>query len=101
MEKKTIEEAAKEYANGFEYDDIISNKLYVMAYQGFRAGAEWYAKNQSEQMYSEEEVIELIKKTVYKKESAWKKGQLDKWFEQELKAKQKEGVKNKKSSDEK
>ena len=42
-------------------------------------------KPKQERMYSEEEVIELIKKTVYKKESAWKKGQLDKWFEQELK----------------
>jgi hypothetical protein len=39
MESK--EQAAKEYADGFEHDDIVSNSLYVMAYQGFLAGASW------------------------------------------------------------
>jgi hypothetical protein len=50
--KKTVEEAAKEYANGFEYNDIVSNTYYVTAYQSFIAGA----KYQSEQMYSEQEL---------------------------------------------
>jgi hypothetical protein len=39
----------------------------------------------AERMYSEEEVIELIKKAVYQKQNAWKVGELDKWFEQSKK----------------
>jgi hypothetical protein len=50
MEKKTIEKVAKEYLNSGN----ISND-----YQAFLAGAEWYAKNKSEQMYSEEDMIEF------------------------------------------
>jgi hypothetical protein len=41
-----------------------------------------FTEPKPERMYSEEEVIELIKKAVYKKQNAWKKGELDKWFEQ-------------------
>jgi hypothetical protein len=35
-----------------------------------------------ERSYSEEEVFELIKKAVYKKQNAWKVGELDEWFKQ-------------------
>lgn len=43
------------------------------------------AKTEFDRMYSEEDMIELIKKAVYKKQNAWKKGELDKWFEQSKK----------------
>ena len=52
MEKKTIEEAADNHANQF-----IDGREH---YYGFIAGAEWYAKNQSEQMYSEEQVNHYV-----------------------------------------
>ena len=54
MEKKTIEEAAEEFIlKEWEYNDPdVKFGIDV----GFKAGAEWYAKNQSEQMYSDEEV---------------------------------------------
>ena len=49
--KKTIEEAAKEYANNYF---VMQDNHYSGLMQGFKAGA----KYQSEQMYSEEEVNE-------------------------------------------
>jgi hypothetical protein len=56
-----------------------NNTIDLDAYaKGVQDGAKWQAKR----MYSEEEVIELIKKAVYQKQNAWKVGELDKWFEQ-------------------
>jgi len=58
MEKKTIEEAAECFAhNNFEMHET---NHYQGLQQGFKGGAEWYANNQSEQMYSEEEVEQFI-----------------------------------------
>ena len=54
MKKKTIEEAADNHANQF----IDGRKHYY----GFIAGAEWYAKNQSKQMYNVVEVVRLLEK---------------------------------------
>jgi hypothetical protein len=54
MEKKTIEEAAEWFANN--YFDMHETNSYQELKKGFIKGAEWYAKNQSEQMYSDEEV---------------------------------------------
>jgi hypothetical protein len=53
MEKKTIEEAAERYQE---------TTVASFAEESFKAGAKWYAKNQSEQMYSEEEVVRLLEK---------------------------------------
>ena len=67
MEKKTIEEAAeklyREFPNNpldkpeFTYNRDIN---CFRKRKAFIAGAEWYAKNQSEQMYSEEEVKQML-----------------------------------------
>jgi|688.fasta_scaffold2312227_2 hypothetical protein len=69
MKQETIEEAAEQYIaednNNRHYNDFIEGAKYM-----------------AERMYSEEEVLELIKKTVYKKQNAWKVGELDDWFEQ-------------------
>ena len=56
MEKKTIEEAAKiSYEENVELNRIFfQDEVFAI---GFKAGAEWYAKNQSEQ--SEDEIIQL------------------------------------------
>jgi hypothetical protein len=51
MKKKTIEEAAERYQE---------TTVASFAEESFKAGAEWYAKNQSEQMYSEEEVNHYV-----------------------------------------
>ena len=51
MKKKTIEEAAEEYLN---------NGTQPNDYHAFMAGAEWYANNQSEQMYGEEDIIGFL-----------------------------------------
>jgi hypothetical protein len=59
MEKKTIEEAAEEYLMN------IHTKGYGNIVNAFIAGAEWYAKNQSEQMYSEEDVVNIVQKLMY------------------------------------
>ena len=49
MEKKTIEEAAEDYADyNWQMKKAIQDAV--------KFGAEWYAKNQSEQMYSEEDL---------------------------------------------
>lgn len=57
MEKKTIEEAAEHFAhNNF---DMHETNHYKGLYQGFKAGAEWYASNQSEQMYGEGSMVEF------------------------------------------
>jgi hypothetical protein len=52
MEKKTIEEAARKFESQF-----VDNGE---TYHAFKAGAEWYSKNQSEQMYSEEDMIQAF-----------------------------------------
>jgi hypothetical protein len=56
MKKKTIEEAAEHYTRT-QYPMGVE-KEYPIA--DFISGAEWYANNQIEQMYSEEEVINII-----------------------------------------
>jgi len=61
MEKKTIEEAATnnwDAING-QFKDGLNPYAHKI---GFISGAEWYAKNQSEQMYSEEDVVRLLEK---------------------------------------
>ncbi len=74
--QETLEEAAERLSELQEGTYTIQHKT---TYQhGFIDGA----KYQAERMYSEEEVIELIKKAVYQKQNAWKVGELDKWFEQ-------------------
>jgi len=60
MEKKTIEEAAEKYlkyVNTRIHQDLERDGYLKI---GFLKGAEWYAKNQSEQMYSHEEVNQYI-----------------------------------------
>jgi len=52
MEKKTIEEAAHHHQFYDKDDDT---------YLSFYAGAEWYANNQSERMYSGEDLREAFK----------------------------------------
>jgi hypothetical protein len=54
MKKKTIEEAAEEYLMN------IHTKGYGNIVNAFIAGAEWYAKNQGEQMYSEGKVNHYV-----------------------------------------
>jgi predicted amidophosphoribosyltransferase len=55
MEKKTIEEAAEDYADyNWQMKKAIQDAV--------KFGAEWYAKNQSEQMYSVVEVVRLLEK---------------------------------------
>jgi hypothetical protein len=104
MKQKTIEEAAKDTTNKY-----INEREKQTAYLEFIEGAKSQSETiglmeielnhtktllascekaleerdlQAERMYSEEEVIELIKKAVYQKQNAWKVGELDKWFEQ-------------------
>lgn len=64
--KETLEDAAEKYKYNPKGDFCFKN------------GAKW----QQERMYSEEEVLDLIKRAVYQKQNAWKVGELDKWFEQ-------------------
>lgn len=63
MEKKTIEAAENYYNNNTSKIPVPtshwlnSKDLQIL---NFIAGAEWYAKNQSEQMYSEEDVNHYV-----------------------------------------
>jgi hypothetical protein len=56
MKQETLEEAANHYVKGFEYNQLSEHGLFVNSFQGFIAGAKW----QSDRMYSEEEVLELV-----------------------------------------
>ena len=77
MEKETLEEAAERL--------ILDNFIKVAPKQKvnaadilrhyFKAGAKW----QAERMYSEEEVIELLKKAHFVEQN------IDEWFEQNKK----------------
>jgi hypothetical protein len=78
MKKETLEEAANKIYPNDEYRDEYYCDMGELHREKFIEGAKW----QQERMYSEEEVIELIKKAVYKKQNAWKVGELDEWFEQ-------------------
>jgi hypothetical protein len=60
MEKKTIEEAAECYLNNNDQNPFTAIR------DSFKAGAEWYAKTQSEQMYSEEDMIEFAQWVYFK-----------------------------------
>ena len=83
--QETLKEVAKSEAFEFSVDykpwetDLDYREYAEYGFEkGFIEGTKW----QVERMYSEEEVIELIKKAVYQKQNAWKVGELDKWFEQ-------------------
>ena len=74
--KQELEEAAENYGwrikrNTFS-DAVKANELAESAQQDFIAGAKW----QAERMYSEEEVIELLKKSHFVEQN------IDEWFEQ-------------------
>jgi hypothetical protein len=58
MEKKTIKEAAILKALSYKLSPTYSNTSDFR--DGFAEGSGWYAKNQSEQMYSEEDIEPLI-----------------------------------------
>ena len=73
MKQETLEEAAKNHINKFKYTKHIG-------YEGFIEGAKW----QQERMYSEEEVIDLLKTFDEKFNSGIverNKG-INNWFEQ-------------------
>jgi hypothetical protein len=74
--KETLEEAAEKYSDLQEATYTVQHKITYK--HGFIDGAKW----QAERLYNEEEVLDLVQKAVYKKQNAWKKGELEKWFEQ-------------------
>lgn len=68
--KETLEEAAKIAWQDYEHEE---GNLYSTTFRGgFIAGAKW----QQERMYSEEEVIELLRKSHFVEQN------IDEWFEQ-------------------
>jgi hypothetical protein len=77
MSKETLEEAAERYAKQFDYAEDSSPQI------DFIVGANW----QAERMYSEEEVKDIVEKTI---EKFYKHTYADKtkaemkelWFEQ-------------------
>jgi hypothetical protein len=72
--KETLEEFINKVDTPADFDQFTFE-------EGIRVGVKWQ-QEQDKKLYSEEEVLELIKKAVYKKQNAWKRGELDKWFEQ-------------------
>jgi hypothetical protein len=75
-EPKTLEEAAE-----FNFEKQVSNPystgtaVYTAYEKGFELGAKW----QAERMYSEEEVLELIRKSHFVEQN------IEEWFEQHKK----------------
>ena len=104
--QETLEEAAERMSKEHYVDQ---SDYWAVGVDSFKRGAKWQQEQyglmeielshtkrllascekaledrdkQQERSYSEEEVLELIKKAVYKKQNAWKVGELDDWFEQ-------------------
>jgi len=79
--QETLEEAA-ENAYRFEADSNFPDEREHSEFvRIFKRGAKWQ-QEQDKNKFSEEEVKHLIKEAVYKKQNAWKIGELDEWFEQ-------------------
>ena len=74
--KEALEEAAENYANDWEeiHPELDSEDMTPIAVSkiDFIAGAKW----QQERMYSEEEVLELLRKAHFVEQN------IDEWFEQ-------------------
>ena len=82
MNKETLEEAAYNYVKS----DLKKTPLYGMFNDTFIEGAKWQAE-QDKNMYSEEEVLSILKQTEVSKTSILQLG-ITKWFEQFKKNKQ-------------
>jgi len=74
---ETLEEAAKRL-----YQKGLKDDLSLSFHDGVKFGAEW----QAERMYSEEEVLELLHKSmIYTFEDDYQRTTTTKWFEQNKK----------------
>ena len=73
MEKETLEEAAEHYAEGKSSNSTFRNTHI----RDFKAGADW----QQERMYSEEEIKQIIDKTLIEY-SDFELADIPHWFEQ-------------------
>ena len=74
--QETLEEAAEYYAHN--YFEMHDNNNYKALGKGFQAGAKW----QSERMYSEEEVLDILDKLLTSMVKGKKTGLMEQWFEQ-------------------
>ena len=71
MAQQTLEEAARNYVENFAMSVKSAREI------GFIDGAKW----QQERMYSEEEVLSILKQTEVSKTSIFQLG-ITKWFKQ-------------------
>jgi hypothetical protein len=78
--QETLEEAAEQYAEGFEYNQPSEHALFVNCFQGFIEGAKW----QAERMYSEEDVMNALHSVELKYNKDFTKiyEGMKEWFEQ-------------------
>jgi hypothetical protein len=67
MKQETLEEAAEKL-----YQKGLKDDLSLSFHDGVKFGAEW----QAERMYSEEEVLELLRKAHFVEQN------IEEWFEQ-------------------
>jgi hypothetical protein len=77
---KPFEDAAKNFIENemkFSFNSLETKTHANRMLKCVEFGAKW----QAERMYSEEEVLNLIQEAVYKKQNAWKTGELEGWFE--------------------
>jgi hypothetical protein len=75
MKKETLEEAAERYEETDFYTTPTVETSQMMIQRAFINGANW----QAERMYSEEEVLNIIRESRY---SGFAIDELDLWFEQ-------------------
>jgi hypothetical protein len=74
--QETLEEAAENIFDDFKSKNPIVPQKNILPFKsGFIAGAKW----QAERMYSEEEVLELLRKSHFVEQN------IEEWFEQHKK----------------